>query len=106
VYLRASDREASFWLTRTTWRATDPLHRFGLIDRARDPRRSFRTSNVGNFGKRWANREVMPAHFRVNDEALERPALDTIHQVLTASTEADDARRAGRRSPTSSNSLP
>jgi hypothetical protein len=38
----------------------------------------------------------MPAHFQINDEALQRPALDTIHQVLTAPTEADDARRAGR----------
>jgi hypothetical protein len=95
VHLRASDRKAIFHLTRTSWRATSPLHRFQLIDRVRDPKRNFRTGNVGNIEMRWANREVMPARFNVNDQALERPALETIHQVLVVPTVEDQARRIG-----------
>ncbi|HKT02254.1 MAG TPA: hypothetical protein VJT31_22225 [Rugosimonospora sp.] len=95
VYIRASDRRDTFDLTRTAWRSTARLHRFRLIDRARDPKRNYRTGNVGNISKRWANREVMPARFTVNDEALEQPALDVIHQVLTAPTLDDHVRRLG-----------
>ncbi|MET8907590.1 hypothetical protein [Micromonospora sp. NPDC004551] len=93
VFLLAEDRENQFRLTRTAWRATELLHRFRLVDRAPDPRRNFRTGNVGARDTRWANRQVMPALFTVNDAALQRPALDAIHQVLTAPTAADDLRR-------------
>lgn len=95
VYLTAEDRQEMFGLTDATWRATSPLHRFRLIDRARDPKRNYRTGNVGNIAKRWENREVMPARFTVHDQALEQPALDTIHQVLTAPSADDHNRRMG-----------
>ncbi|SCL12856.1 hypothetical protein GA0070616_0148 [Micromonospora nigra] len=93
VYLRADHREERFRLARATWRATELLHRFRLVDRARDPRRNFRTGKVGDRDNRWANRQVMPALFTVNDTALDRPALDAIHQVLTAPTDEDQLRR-------------
>lgn len=93
VFLKAEDRERQFRLTRTAWRATELLHRFRLVDRARDPRRNFRTGNVGARDTRWANRQVMPALFTINDEALQQPALDTVHQVLTAPTAQDVLRR-------------
>jgi hypothetical protein len=93
VYLRAENREDQFRLTRTAWRATELLHRFRLVDREPDPLRNFRTGNVGNRDERWKNRQVRPALFRINDAALERPALDAIHQVVTAPTEQDQLRR-------------
>jgi hypothetical protein len=93
VYLRADHRRNNFRLTRTTLRAPDFLHRFRLVDRAPAPGRNFRTGNVGDFKRRWANREVMPALFTLNDEALRRPALDAIHEVLTAPTGEDLMRR-------------
>jgi hypothetical protein len=37
----------------------------------------------------------MPVHYKINDEALAKPALATIRQVLTAPTDVDHARRAG-----------
>ena len=60
VYLLDRHRHDNFRLTRATWRATDFLHRFRLIDRAPSPGRDFRTGNIGDFNRRWANREVMP----------------------------------------------
>lgn len=96
VFLRAADRNDIFRLTRTTWRSTNLLHRFRLIDRVPDPHRNFQTGNVGNIGKRWANREVAPVRFMLSDEALHRPALTTIRQVLTAPTQEDQERLTGR----------
>lgn len=93
VFLREANRREELRLTRSAWRATDLLHRFRLVDRARDPGRHFRTGNIGDFATRWANKEVLPAHFTLNDTALQRPALDTIHQVLTAPHPDDIARR-------------
>jgi hypothetical protein len=93
VYLRADHRHVNFRLTRATWRATDLLHRFRLVDRAPSTGRNFRTGNVGDFQRRWANREVTPSLFTLNDAALRRPALEVIHQVLTAPTDEDQMRR-------------
>ncbi len=69
------------------------LHRFRLIDRARDPGRHFLSGNIGDFNTRWANGEVLPAHFTFNDAALQQPALDIVHQVLTAPSAEDLQRR-------------
>ncbi|WP_328384371.1 hypothetical protein OHQ88_33435 (plasmid) [Micromonospora zamorensis] len=96
IYLPDKDRETVYRLTRATWRSTDTLHRYGLIDRVKDPRRSFTTGKVGNFGTRWAKGEVMPVHYKINDDGLRQPALATIRRVLTAPTDADRARREGR----------
>ncbi|MEV6350273.1 hypothetical protein [Actinoplanes sp. NPDC051851] len=93
VYLRGDHREVYFRMTRTTWRSTELLHRFRLVDRARDPRRNFRTGNVGDRDRRWKDKEIMPALFTVNEDALQRPALEVIHQVLTAPTDEDEMRR-------------
>ena len=96
VFLRASDRKEVFRLTRTTWRSTNLLHRFRLIDRVPDSNRNFQTGNVGDIAKQWANHEVAPVRFRLSDEALQRPALKTIHQVLTAPSQEDQERLAGK----------
>lgn len=97
VFLTNDDRKKIFWITPTTWRSTVPLHRFRLIDKMPDERRDYRTGNVnGDFKKMWKNRDVPPTRFMVNDQALERPALQTIRQVLTAPTEDDGLRRDGR----------
>jgi hypothetical protein len=93
VYLLDTHREDYFRLTRATWRATDFLHRFRLIDRAPSPGRDFRTGKVNNFNQRWAHREVMPSLFKINTEALRRPALNTIDQILTEPTDEDSMRR-------------
>jgi hypothetical protein len=93
VYLLDTHREDYFRLTRATWRATDFLHRFRLIDRAPSPGRDFRTGKVNNYNQRWAHREVMPSLFKINTEALRRPALNTIDQILTEPTDEDSMRR-------------
>jgi hypothetical protein len=69
------------------------LHRFRLIDRAPSPGRDFRTGKVSNYNQRWAHREVMPSLFKINTEALRRPALNTIKQILTEPTDEDLTRR-------------
>jgi hypothetical protein len=93
VYLVGRDRRDSFRLTRATWRATELLHRFRLIDRAPTPGRNFRSGNVGDFERRWANRQVMPSLFTLNPEAVRQPALETIRQILTTPTDEDQIRR-------------
>jgi hypothetical protein len=93
VYLVANHRRDFFRLRRATWRATDFLHRFRLIDRAPSPGRNFRAGNVGDFERRWANRQVMPSLFTLNTETLRRPGLETIHQILTAPNDEDQMRR-------------
>ncbi|MFB4288341.1 hypothetical protein ACBI99_11925 [Nonomuraea sp. ATR24] len=95
IFLTAEMRKEIFRITRTTWRSADMLHRFRLIDRMPDSRRNFRTGKVGGYETRWANREVAPAHFKINDEGLEQSALEVIHQVLTAPTIRDQVRREG-----------
>ena len=93
VYLREDHRRDFFQLARYTWRATERLHRFRLVDRAPSPGRNFRTGNVGNRDARWAKKQVMPYLFTVNDDALKAPALDTIHQILTNPSPEDEMRR-------------
>ena len=93
VYLLATEREERFGLTRTTWRATERLHRFRLIDRARDPRRNFRTGKVGDRDARWRRRQIMPARFTINDAALLSPAIDTIYRIMTNPSDEDQRRR-------------
>jgi hypothetical protein len=95
IHLTDADRSASFGLSRAAWRSTDLLHRFRLIDRQHDGVRSFRTGKIGNIAERWANGEVMPVKFKLNDAGLDQPALDLIHRVLTAPTAADQLRRDG-----------
>jgi hypothetical protein len=96
VFLTAEAREKVFRLKRATWRSTNLLHRFQLIDRMPDDLRDFLSGNViGEFKTRWASREVMPARFKINDEALEKPALAVIHRVLAEPTEDDQRRRRG-----------
>ena len=91
VFLEATTRKDTFHLTRTAWRTTASLHRFGLIDRVPDPKRDYRTGNVvGDIKKLWANREVMPARFTVNDEALHKPAL-----ADPPGADGPDGRRSG-----------
>jgi hypothetical protein len=97
VHLTDAARRASFKLTRTAWRSTDLLHRFRLIDRQHDGVRSFRTGKIGNIAERWRNNEVTPVKFKLDDAVLDRPALDVIHQVLTAPTAEDHLRRDGLR---------
>jgi len=92
-YLREDDRRDFFQLTPYTWKATERLHRFRLIDRSPSPGRSFRTGKVGDRDARWANKQVMPYLFTINDDALKRPALATIHQILTDPTPEDIMRR-------------
>lgn len=87
VFLTAEDRRNVFGLTRTAWRGTDLLHRFRIIDRLPAHVRNYRTGKVGDFERKWAKGEVKPVLFTLNDEALQRPALATIHQVLTTPTE-------------------
>jgi hypothetical protein len=93
VYLLDSHRRDNFRLKRATWRATDFLHRFRLIDRAPSPGRNFRTGNIGDFKRRWANRQVTPSLFSLNTETLGQPALETIHRILTTPTDEDQLRR-------------
>lgn len=95
VFLAAHLREQHFRITRATWRSTDLLHRFQLIDRMPDPGRNFRTGKIGDIGRKWAHREVSAAKFKINDDALARPALDVVHQVLAEPTPADQFRRRG-----------
>lgn len=95
VHLTDADRRASFKLTRAAWRSTDLLHRFRLIDRQHDGVRSFRTGKIGNIAERWRNNEVKPVKFKLDNAGLDRLALDTIHQVLTAPTAEDNLRRDG-----------
>jgi hypothetical protein len=94
VFVTAERRQAVFRITRAAWRATDLLQRYWLIDRMPDPHRQFLTGKVGDPAKRWANREVAPARFKINNDALSRPALDVIDQVLGAPTAQDEFRRA------------
>jgi hypothetical protein len=72
VYLLDRHRNDNFRLKRATWRATDFLHRFRLIDRVPSPGRNFSTGKVGNFEHQWANRQVMPSLFALNTETLRR----------------------------------
>ncbi|WP_157529354.1 hypothetical protein [Nocardia sp. NRRL S-836] len=58
-----------------------------------NPRRQYRTGKVGDPAKRWANREVAPVRFKINDDALSRPALDVIDQVFGGPTAQDVFRR-------------
>lgn len=95
VHLTDDDRWASFKLTRAAWRSTNLLHQFRLVDRQPDDVRTFATGKIANFDKRWKNNQVMPVKFKLNDAGLNTPALDHIHQVLTAPTPEDYARRAG-----------
>jgi hypothetical protein len=61
-----------------------------------DEGRDFCTGNIiGDPRKKWANREVAPVRFMIKDEALKWPALETIYQILTASTDYDRMRRLG-----------
>jgi hypothetical protein len=99
VYLTWADRAAAFRLTIATWRATELLHRYGLIDRQHDGRRSYQSGKVGDFKKRWTRGEVMPVRYRLNDDAPNQPALETIHRVLVTPTEDDRRRLAGERTP-------
>jgi hypothetical protein len=97
VFLDAERRANTFGLTDAAWRSTATLHRFGLIDRIPDPKRDFRTGNLKGDAKKakkmFENREVPPVRYTVDNGALEIPALDKVHQVLTAPTAADWARR-------------
>jgi hypothetical protein len=93
VYLLERHRRDNFRLTRATWRATAFLHRFRLIDRGPSPGRNFRTGNIGDFKRRWANRQVMPSLFSVNTQTLGEPALETMHQILTIPSDEDLMRR-------------
>lgn len=95
VFLAEHLRVQHFRITRATWRSTDLLHRFQLIDRMPDPDRDFRTGKIGDIRKKWALRQVSAAKFKINDDALARPALDVVHQVLSAPTLADQLRRHG-----------
>jgi hypothetical protein len=93
VFLREDDRRDYFQLARYTWRATERLHRFRLVDRAPSPGRNFLTGNVGDRDAKWAKKQVLPYLFTLNDDALKAPALDTIHQILTDPTDEDRMRR-------------
>ncbi len=96
VYLTADYRERLFGLTRATWRTTSLLHQFRLIDKMPDDGRDFRTGNIiGDFKKKWANREVTPVRFKINDEVLKKLALPMIYQVLAEPTEDDQQRLRG-----------
>ncbi|GAA2693069.1 hypothetical protein GCM10010428_70990 [Actinosynnema pretiosum subsp. pretiosum] len=53
------------------------------------PQCNSRTGKVGDAARKWVNREISPARFKINDEALEQPVLDVIHQVLAAPTTED-----------------
>ncbi|MGH3610282.1 MAG: hypothetical protein ACRDRD_19675, partial [Pseudonocardiaceae bacterium] len=77
---------------------TSLLHRFWLIDRMPDDARDYSTGNInGDFKKRWAKREVKPVRFKINDQALQRPALETIYQILTEPTNEDRLRNVDPR---------
>jgi hypothetical protein len=89
VFIVAADREAYFGLKEASWRSHRMLHSFGLVDRARDQRRVFKTGKILHFPQAWKKREVLPYHFSVRDEALDQPALDVIHRVLANPTPAD-----------------
>lgn len=93
VFLTAEDREKIFRITRAAWRSTDLLHRYRLIDRMPTTQRNFRTGKVGDAKRKWANREIAPARFKINDGALEHPALDVIRQVLAEPAIEDHWRR-------------
>jgi hypothetical protein len=96
VFAVNGDRLAAFGLTRTTYRSHAMLHRFGLIDRLPDPDRDFETGQVRDFGKKYAQGKgsVRAHRFLINDSALERSALETIHRTLTAPTPEEKLRMA------------
>jgi hypothetical protein len=94
VFLTAAVREQLFRITRPAWRSTDYLHRFGVIDKVATPGRNFRTGNlVGDPDQRLQARNLAPIRIQIKDSAFRRPALRTIHQVLSAPTDADLLRR-------------
>ena len=96
VYLRVEDRANRFGIKPATWRGTNMLRRFGLVDVVPDQSRST-TGKIGDFAARWAKREVMPVHFTINDDVVTRRALEVIHQTLTAPTKADLVRLCRRQ---------
>lgn len=94
IFLLESEREALFRLKPATWRATVMLHRFGLITRQPQRGRTYGTGAVGNFAKRWQQRQVMPVLYQLADRTLlAQPALDVIHRVLVEPTAHDMNRR-------------
>lgn len=94
VYVTDETRSKVFGLTRTAYRSHTMLHRFRLIDRQPDPDRNYMTGRVTSFKTKYekGRGSVRPWSFKLNDQALEQPALDTIHQVLTTPN-MDDLRR-------------
>ncbi|WP_430786975.1 hypothetical protein [Actinoplanes sp. G11-F43] len=95
VYLTAERRQTEFRLSRHAWRSTELLHRFGVVDRRPDPNRNFLTGKVANFAAMWADKEVRPLYYTFNDEALKRPAVETVYQILTRPNANDAVRRLG-----------
>jgi hypothetical protein len=90
IFLTAEHRATQFHLTRTAWRSTDFLHRFRLIERMPSSGRNFHTGNVGDFANRWANRQVSPVLYKINDRELTNPAFPTIRQVLSVPSAYDN----------------
>jgi hypothetical protein len=97
VYVVDELRQAAFGLTRYAYRGHSALHRFRLIDRMPDPERDYETGRILDFRTKYAKGKgsIQPHTFKINDAALEAPALKKIHQVLAAPTQDDQLRRMG-----------
>lgn len=95
VFVVKSDRKTQFNLTDTTWRSARMLHTFRLVEQTPTSGRDARNGKVTDFGSLWKKHVVMPNHFTINDDTMKQPAVNTIHQILTAPTEADLLRQQG-----------
>jgi hypothetical protein len=91
VYVHMDAREDVFGLTRYAYGSHEMLHRFRLIERQLDPDRSYATGRVGDFKKKYAKGKgnIRPHTFKLDDNALERPALPAIQQILEKPTLSD-----------------
>lgn len=74
-------------------RANDMSHRFRLVDRARDPLATSEPATSATSAPAGPTSRSYRRRFTFNDTALQRPAPDTIHQVLTRPSPEDLQRR-------------
>jgi hypothetical protein len=97
VFLTTGDRTDPFQygITKTAYGSHDPLTRFYLIDRLSSSNRDYSTGRVRNYDKQWKGQHVDSHHFRINDDALDAQAFDSIEQVLVNPSQKDTMRTIG-----------
>jgi hypothetical protein len=92
IFVASEARESRFRLSRRSWRSTEQLRMFGLIEQQAGPR-AFSTGKVGDFDKMWSKKRGQPVRFKIDDAALAREAVLTVHEILTDPKPEDRARR-------------